>query len=135
MYMTCSSCRVNVISQDMSESKQIAQESRIHMERFVVYISCLSVCPPICLCVLFACLYIFNLHVFFVCLICTKFNLQCKTEVVVFLMGFLDVDSTAYIHHIYKHTVYIVLISKCTRCLYSLSSLMLDDLEDCDLSD
>lgn len=73
LYM-CSSCRVNVISQDMSESKQIAQESRIHMERFVVYISCLSVCPSARLSVYvsFLPVCVFSISMFFlVCLICT----------------------------------------------------------------
>lgn len=114
----CSSCRVNVISRGMSESKQIAQESRNHMDRFVVYhvylsvplSVCLSVCQsilPFCLCVLFACLYIF-----FFCLICTvlvqflKFNLLCIIGVVFsfFVMGFLDFDSTAYIYIIFINT-------------------------------
>lgn len=67
MYM-CSSCRVNVISQDMSESKQIAQESRIHMERFVVYISCLSVClsARLSVYVSFLPVCIFSISMFFV---------------------------------------------------------------------
>lgn len=44
-----------------------------------------------------------------------KFNLQCILTEVVFLMGFLDVDSTANIYNIYKHTVTIVLINNCAR--------------------
>lgn len=108
----CSSCRVNVISQGMSESKQIAQESRNHMERFVVYHVYLSVrlsaslsCLSVYVSFLPVCIFFFLFDMY-----CTGaiFKVQSimhnRGGVFFFVMGFLDFDSTAYIHHIYKHT-------------------------------